>query len=64
MIRKILALSLVLLAVSMAFSGCKEKTEPVTPADADEIKKVEGAVEEVIPAIEEAVEDHSGHDHD
>lgn len=56
MIRKILALSLVLLAVSMVFSGCKSDPEPVevTP---------EVTVEKAEPAIEGVVEDHSGHNH-
>jgi hypothetical protein len=63
MIRKILALSLVLLAVSMVFSGCAKKTEPVE-TDTDEVKKVEGEVKAKIPAIEGVVEDHSGHNHD
>jgi len=59
MIRKIIALSLVVIAVSTVFSvsGCKKEKdpEPVIPA---------ATVEEAETAIEGAVEDHSGHNHD
>ncbi len=40
MIRKIIALCLVLMAVSFVFSGCKDK-EPATP-DVPDTKDVEG----------------------
>lgn len=52
MIRKTIALCLVLFAVSTAFTGCKEQTEPVTP-DTPEAEHVEGDGH-----------DHEGHDHD
>lgn len=60
MIRKIIALCIVLIAVSTAFTGCKNDPEPTEP-DADDVKK---AVEDAGDAAKEAVDEHAGHDHD
>ena len=52
MIKKIIALCLVLTLVSVAFTGCKKDPEPVKP-DTSETDHVEGDGE-----------DHTGHNHD
>ncbi len=59
MTRKIIALSIVLIAVLSAFSlsGCKKE-----PAKKDTESEVKKAVEGVIKDAD--VEDHTGHDHD
>jgi len=60
MTRKIIALCIVLIAVSTAFTGCKKDPEPTKP-DADDIKK---AVDDASDAAKEAIEDHTGLDND
>jgi hypothetical protein len=60
MIRKIIALCIVLMAVSTAFTGCKNDPEPTTPT----VEDVENAVEDAGGAAKEAVDEHAGHDHD
>jgi uncharacterized secreted protein with C-terminal beta-propeller domain len=60
MIRKMIALCLVLMAVSTAFTGCKNDPEPTKP-NADDVKKV---VDDASNAAKEAVEDHTGLDHE
>jgi hypothetical protein len=63
MIRKIIALCIVLIAVSTAFTGCKKDPEP-TPTDTPNVEKVEDAVEGAGDAAKEAVDEHAGHNHD
>jgi len=60
MIRKIIALCLVLMMATFTLTGCKDDTEPTKP----ETDKIEEKVDDAGDAAKKVVDEHAGHNHD